>query len=69
MAVPLHLGEVGERDGRKCLKCPWHGSVFRLEDGAVVNGPATAPQPVLDHRVRDGRLEAKVRQIPGVPAS
>jgi hypothetical protein len=34
-----------------------------------VRGPATAPQPVLDRRVADGRLEARVRVIPGVPAS
>ena len=69
LAGPLHQGELVERDGADCLRCPWHGSVFRLADGAVVDGPATAPQPVLDHRVRDGRLEAKVREIPGVSAS
>jgi nitrite reductase/ring-hydroxylating ferredoxin subunit/uncharacterized membrane protein len=69
MAAPLHEGELVERDGEKCLECPWHGSVFRMADGAVINGPATAPQPVLDTRVRAGRLEAKVREIPGVPAS
>ncbi len=69
MAAPLHQGEIVERDGEQCLECPWHGSVFRLDDGAVVNGPATAPQPVLDTRVRAGRLAAKVREIPGVPAS
>jgi hypothetical protein len=40
-----------------------------MADGAVFNGPATAPQPVLDTRVRAGRLEAMVREIPGVPAS
>jgi nitrite reductase/ring-hydroxylating ferredoxin subunit/uncharacterized membrane protein len=66
LAGPLHQGEVTD-DG--CLVCPWHGSVFRIRDGAVVHGPATAPQPVLDSRVRDGRLEAKVHTIPGVPAS
>jgi nitrite reductase/ring-hydroxylating ferredoxin subunit/uncharacterized membrane protein len=69
LAAPLHQGELVERDGDACLVCPWHGSVFRLADGAVVDGPATAPQPVLDTRIRAGRLEAKVREIPGVPAS
>jgi nitrite reductase/ring-hydroxylating ferredoxin subunit/uncharacterized membrane protein len=69
LAAPLHQGEIVEFDGAKCVACPWHGSVFRLADGAVVHGPATAPQPVLDTRVRAGRLEAKVREIPGVPAS
>jgi nitrite reductase/ring-hydroxylating ferredoxin subunit/uncharacterized membrane protein len=69
MAAPLHQGDVVEQDGDRCVVCPWHRSVFRLADGAIVRGPATAPQPVLDHRVTDGRLEARVRVIPGVPAS
>lgn len=41
---PLHEGRV--EDG--CVRCPWHGSRFRLADGAVVNGPATAPQPAFE---------------------
>jgi nitrite reductase/ring-hydroxylating ferredoxin subunit/uncharacterized membrane protein len=51
-----------------CVECPWHGSVFRLEDGDVVHGPATAPQPVFDTRVEQGHLQAKVRTWPGVSA-
>jgi nitrite reductase/ring-hydroxylating ferredoxin subunit/uncharacterized membrane protein len=53
---PLHLGEVA--DG--CVTCPWHGSRFALADGAVLGGPAVHPQPVLQTRVRDGRLEVRV---------
>jgi nitrite reductase/ring-hydroxylating ferredoxin subunit len=40
-----------------CLRCPWHGSLFRVSDGSVALGPATAPQPVFDTRVRDGVLQ------------
>lgn len=40
-----------------CITCPWHGSVFRLADGSVARGPATAPQPVFDTRTRDGILQ------------
>jgi len=40
-----------------CLTCPWHGSVFRARDGAVVHGPATAPQPVFRVRVTGGTLQ------------
>jgi nitrite reductase/ring-hydroxylating ferredoxin subunit len=65
MAAPLHQGELDD----DCVVCPWHGSVFRLDDGGIERGPATAPQPVLDSRVEDGRLQARVRPIPGVPAS
>jgi nitrite reductase/ring-hydroxylating ferredoxin subunit len=49
---PLHEGEV---EGG-CVTCPWHQSTFRLDDGSVVHGPATAPQPRYDARVEDGRV-------------
>jgi nitrite reductase/ring-hydroxylating ferredoxin subunit len=39
------------------LTCPWHGSVFRIADGSVVHGPATAPQPVFRTRVREGIIQ------------
>ncbi len=39
---------------------PWHGSTFRVDDGAVVHGPATSPQPAYDVR-RDGRSLAGSR--------
>ncbi|MEU8916864.1 Rieske (2Fe-2S) protein [Streptomyces nigrescens] len=41
LSGPLTDGTIA--DG--CVTCPWHGSVFRLADGANVAGPATAPQP------------------------
>jgi nitrite reductase/ring-hydroxylating ferredoxin subunit/uncharacterized membrane protein len=47
LSAPLHEGEVS--DG--CVACPWHGSTFRLDDGAVVRSPATAPLPVFEVRV------------------
>ena len=40
-----------------CLTCPWHGSTFRIADGAVTRGPATAPQPVFSTRVRGGIIQ------------
>ena len=54
---PLDEGTV-EGD---CVVCPWHGSAFRLEDGAVERGPATAPQPLYDTRVVDGRVQVRAR--------
>jgi nitrite reductase/ring-hydroxylating ferredoxin subunit len=53
LSGPLSDGDYS--DG--CLECPWHGSVFRVSDGAVVHGPATAPQPVFQTRVTDGMLQ------------
>lgn len=52
LAGPLHEGEL--RDG--CVVCPWHGSAFRVTDGSVHTGPATAPVPAFDVRVSDGRV-------------
>ncbi|WP_399082201.1 Rieske 2Fe-2S domain-containing protein [Streptomyces sp. BBFR2] len=49
-AGPLSGGRLF--DG--CVECPWHASVFRLVDGAVVRGPATAPQPSFRVMVRPG---------------
>lgn len=54
MSGPLHEGAVVTEDGEACLICPWHDSVFRLRDGEVVHGPATAPQPSFDTRIDDG---------------
>lgn len=53
---PLHEGELVVDRGRECISCPWHGSVFRVDDGQAVRGPATAGQPVLQVRVREGRV-------------
>jgi nitrite reductase/ring-hydroxylating ferredoxin subunit len=61
VAGPLHEGRIVRDGDRTCLECPWHGSRFALPDGAVLHGPATAPQPTLETRVVSGRLEARVR--------
>ncbi|NYI04175.1 Rieske (2Fe-2S) protein [Allostreptomyces psammosilenae] len=58
LSGPLPDGELDVADG--CVTCPWHGSTFRLADGAVVSGPAIAPQPVFQTRVVDGRLEVRL---------
>lgn len=55
---PLHEGEV---DGDS-VTCPWHGTIFRLEDGAVVRGPGTFPQPTYQTRVHEGRIQVRLQQ-------
>jgi len=62
----VHRGgqlDQGELQG-DCVKCPLHGSVFRLEDGSVEQGPASFPQPALEARVRDGSIEVRAPQRP-----
>ncbi len=54
---PLGEGEVIGSGADACVVCPWHGSVFRLRDGLVMQGPAATDQPVLRTRVTDGRVE------------
>lgn len=52
--------EEGEIDKRACtVTCPWHQSEFRLDDGGVVHGPATVPQPAYEVRVAGGKVEVR----------
>jgi nitrite reductase/ring-hydroxylating ferredoxin subunit/uncharacterized membrane protein len=52
---PLAEGALRE----DALVCPWHGSRFALQDGRVLDGPATLPQPCFETRVRDGYVEVR----------
>lgn len=42
------------------VRCPWHGSVFSLKDGSVVDGPATEPEPKFDVRIVDHQIQVKL---------
>ncbi|MDQ4145046.1 MAG: Rieske (2Fe-2S) protein [Actinomycetota bacterium] len=53
----LHDGWI--TDGT--VTCPCHGSAFRLADGGLVKGPATVPAPSYETRLREGRVELRVR--------
>lgn len=55
---PLSEGDLLENCS---VRCPWHQSVFSLEDGSVIDGPATQPQPKFDVRVRNGNIEVKLK--------
>ena len=55
--APMDEGEL--RDG--CLVCPWHGSVFRIDDGALVQGPSTVPLPTYECRVTHDGIEVRAR--------
>jgi nitrite reductase/ring-hydroxylating ferredoxin subunit len=41
------------------IVCPRHGCSYRLEDGAVVRGPASIQQPCLEARIHDGNVEVR----------
>lgn len=65
MGAPLAEGALV--DG--CVRCPWHGSEFRLDDGTVVHGPATASLEALEASVVDGRLMVRSRASGGRAAA
>jgi nitrite reductase/ring-hydroxylating ferredoxin subunit len=54
---PLSDGDV---DG-ELVVCNCHGSRFRLEDGSVERGPATAPQPVFETRESGGQIQVRLK--------
>lgn len=56
MGGPLDEGTFA--DG--CVTCPWHGSMFQLEDGEIRRGPATAKQPSFETRISDGQIEVRL---------
>jgi nitrite reductase/ring-hydroxylating ferredoxin subunit len=56
---PLSEGSV-EGD---VVTCPWHGSQFRLTDGALLRGPSTFPQLRLQTRVNNGNVEVRGRNV------
>ena len=55
---PLAEGEVDDRE--RSITCPWHASTFDLVTGDVLRGPATAPQPAFEARIRNGTVEVRL---------
>ncbi len=51
------LAEGTLKDGS--VICPWHASRFSLDDGKVLDGPATQPQPRFETRVVNGQIEVR----------
>jgi nitrite reductase/ring-hydroxylating ferredoxin subunit/uncharacterized membrane protein len=58
LGAPMSDGWVDR--GR--VVCPWHGSRFECQSGAVLKGPATAALPSYPTRIRDGVVEVRGAQ-------
>jgi nitrite reductase/ring-hydroxylating ferredoxin subunit/uncharacterized membrane protein len=56
---PLSEGKI-EDDG---VRCPWHGSLFALDDGRALAGPTAFAQPCFETRVRAGKIEVRARRF------
>jgi nitrite reductase/ring-hydroxylating ferredoxin subunit len=66
LSGPLSDGELTGDGDDLCVTCPWHGTVFRVADGLVRQGPGTHPQPVLQVRVQpDGEVQARLPEEVG----
>jgi nitrite reductase/ring-hydroxylating ferredoxin subunit len=50
--APLAEGKLVE----DIIECPWHGSRFRVTDGAVVRGPAERPLAVYRYTIKDNAV-------------
>jgi nitrite reductase/ring-hydroxylating ferredoxin subunit/uncharacterized membrane protein len=48
----------GELKGDSIV-CPWHGSTFRLSDGAVRHGPAATREVAYRARIKEGQVEVQ----------
>jgi nitrite reductase/ring-hydroxylating ferredoxin subunit/uncharacterized membrane protein len=61
-AICSHAGGPLEKgkfyDG--CVQCPWHDSVYRLDNGQVVHGPSTYHQPRYETRIYNGQIEVRI---------
>jgi nitrite reductase/ring-hydroxylating ferredoxin subunit/uncharacterized membrane protein len=56
-----HLGgplSEGKLEGDTVV-CPWHASRFSLRSGEVIDGPSAFPQPCLQTRTRNGKIEVR----------
>ncbi|RPJ39699.1 MAG: DUF2231 domain-containing protein [Chloroflexi bacterium] len=57
---PLNEGELQEDpQGQPVVVCPWHGSRFNMQTGAVLDGPSAYPEPCFDARIRNGQVEVR----------
>jgi nitrite reductase/ring-hydroxylating ferredoxin subunit len=52
------LSDGDVREG--AVVCTCHGSAFRLDDGALLDGPATVPAPSYEVRRRKGKIEVRL---------
>jgi nitrite reductase/ring-hydroxylating ferredoxin subunit/uncharacterized membrane protein len=59
LGAPLSAGSFVASGGQGCVVCPWHGSTFRLADGAVIHGPATAPAPRFEAHIDNGVVSVR----------
>jgi Rieske Fe-S protein len=58
-AVCTHVGCVCNQVADGTIDCPCHGSKFKITDGSIVTGPASAPLAAKTITVTDGKIFAE----------
>ena len=66
--APLHEGPIKSFGSIVTVTCPAHGSMFSLNDGRVMRGPAMHPVGAYEARVRDDRIEVRPAGASGADA-
>jgi nitrite reductase/ring-hydroxylating ferredoxin subunit len=61
VGAPLHRGPIKSLRAVTTVTCPAHGSMFSLNDGRVMRGPARRREPAFDARIRDEQIEIRPR--------
>ncbi|MET0800949.1 MAG: Rieske (2Fe-2S) protein [Actinomycetota bacterium] len=59
--APLDRGRVQVGASLATVTCSAHGSMFDLEDGRVLRGPASKPEPAYEVRVTDRSVALRPR--------
>ena len=54
------LLEPGRLKQGRVLECPMHGACFDVDDGSVVEGPATEPLEPVELLVEDGAVLIRI---------
>lgn len=62
--APLDRGRLKLTGSLATVTCPAHGSIFNLDDGRVMRGPATTAVASYETRVVDGTVEVRTRVSP-----
>ncbi len=64
----LHDGPVKSFGSIVAVTCPAHGSMFSLNDGRVMRGPAMRPVAAYEIRIRDEQVEVRPAAASGADA-
>ena len=64
MQVSLAEGEIVNEDGKMCVMCSEHASLFDLKTGAVVRTPANGPLKTYDVKIEGDDITVSTEPRP-----